>query len=838
MRINAKKLGVAVTGALLLGSTLMGAVGATTDVNKDFFISPDTGEPQCLIVVGSSAAAEDVVSASWISAQIGSMAYYTEYVQNEQLYTLTYYEEEEVDNYLFGVIYEAEDNFDDFRFYNFVDAGLLGFDVMSGMTLPMLPTTIPPETEVGPASWVVLPYASPATMVMGNMSYSFDGPWWDYDIYVDHNTDYACTADIWVDTGCSYECVTADFSIRDVSCSQEMCIQCYAGCDQKGQWQLNLEPELELASSWSALGVPTPKESNGIFYWTGDMETLYNIQRAVVEDANVGDNWDGTDPEWSAFPIVSLEDCQTYPNVYPRQYWGLPSWDGSFCDPIGGVQYRTIVYGIDKLEPIEWWAIVGPDSEAYNVCTEIEPELINLYCDTCDVYFLGQTFDALSFGTNENGVDYMFYGTPKWYVEEKLRVGESKNYGGYTLTINDLGIYENKIFSTITTPSGSTHDYVSVIDTYTSQVPSSGEGDFDDRYNVSNWENQTIAFKEDTCSSEEVVFAVKFVKTMIGASGNYIVEFHAYNLLDYGCLTERIYPGPCDTVNDELYMPYVVSSCGGQELEWYLDIFPNDVSEEFLDGVQALDLDNDVSLWFEGNPNFDATDSLNIYANIPLEALVGAGMKFASEDDAADALDDYYYTKADFATVTTNYFVDADGNDLTGDEILVPEVHPALELWLATPVELAGMCTDALTICLDDLEGNNYLTIEVKDTIHTDYQIDGSVKVIKKEMLAPTAVVHYVNIDVTKLVALDTEIEADPALKSMYNLVLVGGPVANVIVQELVDLGFTTYEEWDTSPGEYQVFEDVYALGKDVLVVAGMDRTATAKAALDLIAEM
>jgi S-layer protein (TIGR01564 family) len=62
--------------------------------------------------------------------------------------------------------------------------------------------------------------------------------------------------------------------------------------------------------------------------------------------------------------------------------------------------------------------------------------------------------------------------------------------------------------------------------------------------------------------------------------------------------------------------------------------------------------------------------------------------------------------------------------------------------------------------------------------------------------------------------------------------------VANVIVQELVDLGFTTYEEWDTSPGEYQVFEDVYALGKDVLVVAGMDRTATAKAALDLIAEM
>lgn len=816
VRINAKKLGVAVSGALLLGSTLLGAVGATTDVNKDFFISPDTGEPQCLIVVGSSAAAEDVVSASWISAQIGSMAYYTEYVQNEQLYTLTYYEEEEVDNYLYGALYSANDNFDDFRFYNFVDAGWLGFDVMSGVFLPMLPTLTTPATEVGPASWVVLPYDST--------------PWWDYDVYVDHNTDYACTAEIWVDTGCSYESVTADFSVRDVSCSQEMCIQCYAACDQKGLWQLNLEGTP--AESWSALGVPTPSGSAGSFYWIGDMESLYAIQRAVVEDALIGDQWDGETPEWSAFPIVALEDCQTYPNVYPRQYWGVPSWNEEYCDPIGGVQYRTIVYGIDDLEPITWWAIIGPDSEAYNICEPIYPEEINLYCDTCEVYFLGQTFDALSFGTNEDGVDYMFYGTPKWYIEEKLRVGESKDYGGYTLTINDLGIYENKIFSTITTPSGSTHDYVSVIDTYTSQVPSDGEGDCD------NWENQTIAFKEDTCSSEEVVFAVKFVKTMIGASGNYIVEYHAYNLLDYGCLTERIYPGPCDTVTDELYMPYVVSSCGGQELEWYLDIFPNN-------GIQTVDLDNDEDLWWEGNPNFDATDSLRIYSNtLPLEALVGDGMKFATEAAAANALDDYYYTLKDFVPATpsaNNVFVAPD-DSLEGYtrefDFIVPEVHPALELWLATPVELAGMCTDALTICLDDLEGNNYLTIEVKDTIHTDYQIDGSVKVIKKEMLAPTAVVHYVNIDVTKLVALDTEIEADPALKSMYNLVLVGGPVANVIVQELVDLGFTTYEEWDTSPGEYQVFEDVYALGKDVLVVAGMDRTATAKAALDLIAEM
>jgi S-layer protein (TIGR01564 family) len=35
-----------------------------------------------------------------------------------------------------------------------------------------------------------------------------------------------------------------------------------------------------------------------------------------------------------------------------------------------------------------------------------------------------------------------------------------------------------------------------------------------------------------------------------------------------------------------------------------------------------------------------------------------------------------------------------------------------------------------------------------------------------------------------------------------------------------------------------ELVEDVYAVGKDVLIVAGMDRDATAAAALALIAEM
>ncbi|MBN1785393.1 MAG: S-layer protein [Candidatus Methanofastidiosa archaeon] len=745
-----KKIGVAVSGALLLGSTLLGAVGAATaDVDKDFFINPENGEPMCLIVVGSNAAAEDVVSASWIAAQIGSMAYYETWTSNVNSYSLTYYEEEDTDNYIASSgMFEGNDYFDDFRLNE---------------------SQVTPDLDT-PESWAVLPFAcdaitNRATLLAATTTYRpglFDGidaemPIWDYDLYYDHNTVFGCDADIFVDTGCAFESLSVDFSLRDWQCSQEFCIACTAACDQMGLW----------------------------WYDANDNDT---IDSGEVTDFDTAFALANPDNLSLLEPIASmLSECQTYPNVYPRMYWGSPAWQ-EICDPIGGMAYRAVVYDMYtevESEKIVWEAIIGPDSEAYGVCDINEPELVSLYCSYCDVYFLGEHYNALSFGTNEDGVDYMFYGTPKWYVEEKLKVGESKSYGDFTLTINDLGIYENKAFITITDNDGESHDYVVVINTYTSNVPSNGDGDYGGEYSGANEENDTIAFVEETCGTSEVVFAVKFVKTLIGAAGNYVVEYHAYSLLDCGCLTEKIYPGPCDTVTDDLYKPYVVSSCGGEDLEWYLDIIPADISETDTDGVQVLDLDNDFDLWTEGNPNFDASDVFMLY----------------------DPQRDYSMYNC----------------------------VPVLELWLATPVELAGMCSEKLTICLDDLDGENYFTLEVTDNIHTDYRIDGAIKLTKVEELAPTKSTTYVDIDPTLLVALDMDVENDPDLKSQYNLVLVGGPVANSLVQELVDLGFTTFDEWDTSTGDSVLYEDVYAFGKDVLIVAGSDRAATAKAALDLI---
>jgi len=54
--------------------------------NKDFFVDPETGEPNAIVVVGAYAAASDVTAGAWVAAQIGSMIYYKEEVTEKAVY--------------------------------------------------------------------------------------------------------------------------------------------------------------------------------------------------------------------------------------------------------------------------------------------------------------------------------------------------------------------------------------------------------------------------------------------------------------------------------------------------------------------------------------------------------------------------------------------------------------------------------------------------------------------------------------------------------------------------------------------------------------------------------
>jgi len=77
-------------------------------------------------------------------------------------------------------------------------------------------------------------------------------------------------------------------------------------------------------------------------------------------------------------------------------------------------------------------------------------------------------------------------------------------------------------------------------------------------------------------------------------------------------------------------------------------------------------------------------------------------------------------------------------------------------------------------------------------------------------------------------------VDEDTADTSM-NLVLVGGPVANTLVADLVTAGKST-TDWYASEGDIEVIASAFTTGKYGIVVAGKDRDAT-KAAAEALAE-
>ena len=78
------------------------------------------------------------------------------------------------------------------------------------------------------------------------------------------------------------------------------------------------------------------------------------------------------------------------------------------------------------------------------------------------------------------------------------------------------------------------------------------------------------------------------------------------------------------------------------------------------------------------------------------------------------------------------------------------------------------------------------------------------------------------------------QVKDEDSADKTVNLVLVGGPVANGLTRELV-AGNLSKVDWYKSPGEVEVVRDAFAPGMAVIIVAGKDREATAKAAEALV---
>jgi len=424
---------------------------------------------------------------------------------------------------------------------------------------------------------------------------------------------------------------------------------------------------------------------------------------------------------------LELNEYQTYPSIYPRHYWG--SKGNEYYDPLGGLEYRVIAYGME--EPFNTKQVTGMTIDTELMTVDSSEDINELIMESGNLFFLGDEYSCLSFGTDAEGYDYMMYGTPEW---ELLEMNEKDSYdfeNGWSFNIVEIDIYEASMTIRLTGPQAASRNY-----------------------KVSLGESITI--KDNILQGLEAsIVSIELGKITLKdiASASVFV----YSIDDYGSLRETIF-----NVDEPYY--------SDMDTQWHLDVVPGD-------DIQENDIDNNIELFQNGNPSYDVSDRL-----------------------------------------MTNH------EGVEGNEFM-----PYLELWLATPIENDG---GRIMVSLSADGENEYFHIDISDQFNGDLIIDDYIIVGRTTKQVHTER-NYVEIDSTAFVIRDVQVDVN--VKSEYNLILVGGPVVNELVHELIELGVTNMDVWTRSSGECILYEDAFVNGKDVVVVAGKDRDATNKASKYLL---
>jgi hypothetical protein len=134
-------------------------------------------------------------------------------------------------------------------------------------------------------------------------------------------------------------------------------------------------------------------------------------------------------------------------------------------------------------------------------------------------------------------------------------------------------------------------------------------------------------------------------------------------------------------------------------------------------------------------------------------------------------------------------------------------------------------------------EEKSYFSITVSDTGFDCEDGDGISYTTIFKASVDYSRVEPLDIDETALVVYDTELNFSQwKVSCQYNLILIGGPVANAIVNELVAERVSAVD-WEESAGEWEYIKAPFNTC-DILIVAGKDRDATRKAAEALADEL
>ncbi|MGC1120271.1 MAG: S-layer protein [Candidatus Methanofastidiosia archaeon] len=807
-----KKIGAVLLGAALLGATLYGAAADVYPPSKEFFINPD-GTPACTIAVGGNAAAMDVVSASMIAAKIGSMAVRVEEVKlPPKRYTSMHQD---------IPLYDWNGN-------TLLSDERLGYPVLD----------VPDATIYN--NWDQNPFSPPTSGVTPNppINYTLNSLWW----FDDHDNGIWGDQDGIFDPWETHEEIQFRFDNLAV-------FDPFSGTTVRDNLADLLGGDIKL---WRP---PLPLAMNNMLI----PSLIYRADNIFVP------------------PMIQCIQTKNHPGgerivdldfEYTRVYY---------------VPHPRYVY-YHALPQFMFFGVLHTVVDAGPVVD------INL-----------RTGEAGSLA----GTPYLVTGTPTYYFEQYLYKDEPAEYGDYTVLLKDVDVDHNKAWFEVTNPDGEVNSFWMVLDPEHGFSPNlqqqgwsgeaivipidvNGDGITDDYY-YNKWivgraENdvwgdlQNEGYRDDRDDYwwlfSVPMFVLDGVKVFVGANGTTGIEVKVYTLQDkvvfynHECCIPFVtepnnyqlfldaYEAGWDTIrytDPPLVWEYLFQPPGtglwpqaGLNL-WQIMVPPgNYIGNGFLDnndghiGNEYYGL-NAVGQYFPEANDLDRDGSgplLPIGLN-DSDPLVPQGLVWGCEYPA-NALAPYpdIEDPVVYRTLAQNII----GFHCPG------QIMVELNVALCDIVEMAECLTRFVFSGPKD-----YFRIEMDDITWDDDQ-DGDPDIYGigndgldwqtvMEIAAGTYTqVVQVDIDETELVKLDIEI--DSLDKQNFNLILIGGPVANQLAKELEDLAIPPDDgspvDWmyTSLEGDFKLYTDPYGTGKDVLMVAGADRDATRAAAERLISKL
>lgn len=778
-----KKIGAVLAGAALLGATLAGA--AAQDVPPtDFFIDPETGQPNVVIVVGSGAAAMDVVSATMLAAKIGTMTFTEE--EAEVTFTETSIAVHEDINPI--LVMQNTGNW---------------INVPENATIWGLgyPTVDVPDA-VPYNGWDNNP--TPINYTLGAL--------WFFD---DYDNGYWGNGDQHFQPWETHEEIQIRFD--DFYNTQDDMFLEYADCRA--------------------------------CLYGGDID-LYNRW-----DDTLGNLW-----AWYAIPglIYRADNIFVPPSIVVTMDYNAP-WG----EHITGLDFNAV----------RSFAVPDP----YLVYTGMLPKF-KLFNTIYSVVDAGPCLD-LNFRTGALGslfnTPYIVVGDPNYEPQIYLYKHEPMDFGPYTVELMDADVDHNKAWFEVSMEGEVLESFWMVLDPahgfspniqqqgwsgepYIFNDPETGEpvyynkwitgraekdvwGDYQWKYYV---DNRGDAWGLFTITD----FVLDGIKVFIGAQGTIGIEIKVYWLENKKVFYNHLCCDPWVTEanNYQLYLDAYESGWDAYDVNGYYLYQPPGTGMWPQAGLAwwTTQVGNGM---FIGNGFLDNNDGHIGYEWVCLDNFV-AGAYFPEQDD----LDRDNATTNDCRDVTWALNQECvDLYDIEDPVLWTGAGQPIVELNIALCDKMcAPGCEYKWPIPGPYPRDPPYFTIEVTDVLFggTNYrgvlvecgdEFNGIFYDTIMEEIQTTeyTTVTPADIDEIGMVMLDTELDfAGWKAVCDYNLILIGGPVANIIVKQLVDEGMSTVD-WTTSPGEWEYIEAPYG-DCDILIIAGSDRDTTRQAAEDLIDQL